>query len=101
MCERKRRHENEEWMKVAKEVRTQKQVWKVINRQRRRKVEVNKEIRMEEWDKYFRRLLGGLEREGGEGGGEGRGGRIGVRGSGEGDQEIEKREGGGGGWDTE
>lgn len=44
MCERKRRQENEEWMKVAKETRTQEQVWKVINRERRRKVEVNKEI---------------------------------------------------------
>lgn len=28
-------------MKVAKEARTQEQVWRMINRERRRKVEVN------------------------------------------------------------
>lgn len=37
MCERKRRQKNEEWIKMTKETRTQEQVWKVINRERRRK----------------------------------------------------------------
>jgi len=69
ICERKRREENEEWLRVAREARTQKQVWMVINRERRRKVGVNKEIRMEEWDRYFKGLLGGSERKGGRGGG--------------------------------
>lgn len=62
LCERKRREENEKWMKEAREAKTQKQVWEVINKERRRKVEVNKEIRIEEWDSYFRKLLGGSER---------------------------------------
>jgi len=35
---------------------------------------VNKEIRMEEWDRYFRGLLGGSERKGRRGGG-----RLGER----------------------
>lgn len=37
MCERKRREENESWMRRARETRTQKQVWKVIIRERRRR----------------------------------------------------------------
>jgi len=73
MCERKRREESERWMDKAREAKTQKQVWEVINRERRRKVEVNKEIGMEEWDGCFRGLLGGttykVERKNVEGGG--------------------------------
>lgn len=48
-------------MKEAREAKTQKQVWEVINKERRKKIEVNKKIRMEEWDNYFRRMLGDSE----------------------------------------
>jgi len=48
-------------VKEVREAKTQKQVWEVINKERRRKVKVNKEIGMEEWDSYFRRMLGGSE----------------------------------------
>lgn len=45
-------------MKEAREAKTQKQMWEVIKKKRRRKIEVNKKIRMEEWDNYFRGMLG-------------------------------------------
>lgn len=35
-------------MKEARETKTQKQMWEVIKKERRRKIEVNKKIRMEE-----------------------------------------------------
>lgn len=42
----------EEWnkvlMKKAREAKTQEQVWKVINKERKRKIEINREIRTEE-----------------------------------------------------
>lgn len=33
----------------------------MINRERKRKVKINREIRTEESDEYFRKILGGLE----------------------------------------
>jgi len=68
LCEKKRKEENDRLMKEAKEARTQVEVWRVINRKRRRKMEVNREIEMEEWDGHFKKILGGKvewEREGG------------------------------------
>lgn len=41
MYERKRREKNERWME---ETKTQKQVWEVVNRERKKKVEVNRGI---------------------------------------------------------
>lgn len=41
MCQRKRREKNERWME---ETKTQKQVWEV-NRERKKKVEVNRGIK--------------------------------------------------------
>lgn len=42
LCERKKEERNEELIKEAKEAKTQKQVWEVINKERRRRVEVNR-----------------------------------------------------------
>lgn len=33
-------------------------MWEAIKKERRRKIEVNKKIRMKEWDNYFRGMLG-------------------------------------------
>lgn len=41
MCERKRREKNERWME---ETKTQKQVWEVVNRERKKKVKMNRKI---------------------------------------------------------
>lgn len=61
MCRRKREEKSEELMRV---VRTKKEVWKVINRERWRKVRVTNEIEKEEcvWDEYFKGILGDSER---------------------------------------
>lgn len=61
LCEEKKEEWNEKLMKEVREAKTQEQVWRVINRERGKRVEINREIRMEEWDKYFRELLGGSE----------------------------------------
>lgn len=34
MCDKKKREESENWMKKAEEIRTERQVWEVINRER-------------------------------------------------------------------
>lgn len=44
LCKRKKEERNKELMKEAREARTQNQVWEVINKKRRRRVEVNAEI---------------------------------------------------------
>lgn len=36
-------------------------MWEVINKKRRRSVEINKEIKTKEWDGYFMEILGGME----------------------------------------
>lgn len=51
-------------MNEAREAKTQSQVWRVINKERRRKAEINNRIEMGEWDEYFREILGGTERQG-------------------------------------
>ncbi|EZA50989.1 hypothetical protein X777_10537 [Ooceraea biroi] len=61
LCCRKKEEEKEELLKEARKARTQKQVWEVINKERRKKEELNKEIKMEEWDEYFMGMLGGVE----------------------------------------
>lgn len=72
MCEEKKKKEMERWVEEMKEVNSEKQVWKVVNRKRKKKRGVNEDIEMGEWDRYFRDLLGV---EDGEGRGEGKGRR--------------------------
>lgn len=59
LCEMKKEKRNEELMKEARETKTQKQIWEVINREKRKKVKINRKIGFEEWDEYFRELLEG------------------------------------------
>lgn len=44
-----------------REVKTEGQIWKIINRERKNKKRVNEGIEMKEWDGFFRGLLGGVE----------------------------------------
>lgn len=60
LLEEKRKKENEKWMKEIGEIKTEVQVWKVVDRERRRRM-VNEGISMEEWDRFFRKLLGAIE----------------------------------------
>ena len=61
LCEKKRKKEVERWERELEGVRTEEQVWKVVNRERGKKRRVNEKIKMEEWVEYFRGLLGGVE----------------------------------------
>lgn len=59
MCERKKKEENEKWIRMAEEAKTEKQVWEVISRERKVWKKVSRDIGMEEWKSYFMGLLGG------------------------------------------
>ena len=61
MCEEKRKEELERWEKELEGVRTEGQVWKVVNRERKRRKRVNEGIKMEAWEEHFKGLLGGVE----------------------------------------
>ena len=62
LCRRKREEENEEWTRRAREARTEGQVWEVVRKERRKgKGGMGEGIEMEEWNRYFRDLLGGVE----------------------------------------
>jgi hypothetical protein len=49
-CEEKRKLGREREEKEIKEIRTEKEVWKYINRERKQKESVSKEITMQEWE---------------------------------------------------
>lgn len=53
LCERKKRKENEKWARRAAEVRTEGQVWEIVNKERKRRKRVNEGIEMREWKNYY------------------------------------------------
>ncbi|KAL6416732.1 hypothetical protein ACFW04_013190 [Cataglyphis niger] len=59
LIEGKKKEEKERWENEVREIKTEGQVWELVNRGRRRRRKVNEDISMEEWDGYFRNLLGG------------------------------------------
>lgn len=63
----KKRKKGERREKEIERVRTERQVWRVVSRERRRRME--KGIEMEEWERYFKDILGRVgwkvRREGG------------------------------------
>ncbi|XP_076301434.1 uncharacterized protein LOC143219315 [Lasioglossum baleicum] len=81
LCEEKKKKEREKWEKEVEGIKTESQVWKVVNRERKRRSRVDERIRLEEWEQYFRDLLGGV------------GGRVGKLGKsrreGDGEKELE------------
>lgn len=59
LFEGKQKEEKERWERKAAEVRRERHVWDIVNRERKRRKEVNEEIKEEQWRNYFIRLLGG------------------------------------------
>lgn len=47
LCDRKKREENERWEKPVTKARREEDVWEVVNRQRKRRKEMNEGIEME------------------------------------------------------
>ncbi|XP_076291061.1 uncharacterized protein LOC143214209 [Lasioglossum baleicum] len=69
MCEGKKKEEREKWERELEGVKTERQVWNIVNRERKKRNRVYEGIKMEEWDEHFRGILGGVEwrvRKGGE-----------------------------------
>lgn len=61
MCERKKREERERWEEMARNAKTEGQVWDMVNRERKRWSGISGRIKKGEWVKYFREILGGVE----------------------------------------
>lgn len=70
MYEKKKKQENDRWEEIVEKARNEKDIWKIVNRKKRRIV--NEEIEAEEWREYFMELLGGIEYKKKGGDGEGR-----------------------------
>ena len=70
LCEEKKKEEVVRWEKELEGVRAEGQVWKVLNRERKRRKTVDERIKMVEWEEHFKGMLGGVEwrvRRGGRG----------------------------------
>jgi len=61
LCERKRKEENERWEKEIEEIRSEEMIWKVVNKERKRRTRINEGIEMGEWREYFKGMMGGVE----------------------------------------
>lgn len=48
LCKRKKKEENESWLKMAAEVRTEEQIWEIINKERKKRKKINESIEMKE-----------------------------------------------------
>lgn len=55
---KKEEHKEEEW-KAAKEDKTGKKFWNLVNRQRKRRNNIDEEITMEEWTEHFKKQFDG------------------------------------------
>jgi len=58
---RERRMKNAK--KETEEAKTKVQVWNIVNRQRKKWKGINKDIEREEWERYFRETLAGIEKK--------------------------------------
>ncbi|XP_011881271.1 PREDICTED: uncharacterized protein LOC105569421 [Vollenhovia emeryi] len=61
LCERKKEEENKKLEKEAEEAHTEEMVWRVVNKERKKRKKINTEIEMKQWEEYFKALLGGVE----------------------------------------
>ncbi|KAJ3632437.1 hypothetical protein MTP99_009448 [Tenebrio molitor] len=63
-CREKKKQKREREKKEIKKMRTEREVWKYINRERKKKESVSEEMKMQEWEEYFMKLLEGRKAEG-------------------------------------
>ncbi|KYN22347.1 hypothetical protein ALC57_05252 [Trachymyrmex cornetzi] len=59
LCEAKKKEENDKWERKVEGARSERQVWEIVNGERKRSKGINKGIGMREWEEYFKDLLGG------------------------------------------
>lgn len=58
LCEEKKRRESERWEREIEGMRTERQVWGVVGRERRRRKRMEQGTEIEEWKRYFKEILG-------------------------------------------
>ncbi|XP_043478498.1 uncharacterized protein LOC122508895 [Leptopilina heterotoma] len=63
LIRRKREEGRERFLKEVEKAIEEGKEWEVINRERKRGKEINRDIRMEDWTNYFKGLSGGMERK--------------------------------------
>ena len=61
LCDEKKKEENDRWERKAAEVKRETEVWEIVNGERKGRKGINEEIELEEWRRYFIKLLGGVE----------------------------------------
>lgn len=62
LCDSKKQEENVKWEREVEEARTEGRVWELVNMERKRGRRINRDISMEEWEEYFRKILGGIKK---------------------------------------
>ncbi|KAJ3641571.1 hypothetical protein Zmor_028073 [Zophobas morio] len=60
-CDESKREKREELEKTINSLKTEEEVWRYINKERRKKTEVSRNIKIHEWKRHFMKLLGGCE----------------------------------------
>lgn len=68
ICEGKRVGMQERIEEEIKQIRNKNDIWKFINRERKRRIGTTKKVKIQEWTRYFMELLEGQERKSGEDG---------------------------------
>lgn len=59
---RKRKEEEERFSAEVGRIKVEREVWGIINRDRKRRRKVDEDISTEEWTKHFMEVAGGVER---------------------------------------
>ncbi|XP_070529775.1 golgin subfamily A member 6-like protein 6 [Cardiocondyla obscurior] len=61
LCEEKKRREVERWIEEVKRVKTEKQIWEKIERERKKRGGGRENLEIKEWEEYFRNIMGGVK----------------------------------------
>ncbi|XP_067209971.1 golgin subfamily A member 6-like protein 2 [Linepithema humile] len=61
LCRWKKKEKNDRWKKKAAGTRREKEVWEIVNRERKKRRGIQGEIEIKEWKEYFMRIMGGVE----------------------------------------
>lgn len=59
LCKRKEEKMLKRFEEEVENVKMEEQIWRIVNRERKRKIPIEEEIKIEEWEKHFMHLLEG------------------------------------------